>query len=238
MIALLAAAAVAAADRHPAGLGAKIAEQGSLFEVERAKYTYRQSFKLWEYSKGSPTDFYHEVRDIVFTANGERDEKFIEGPRNNLKRLRLTEEDFQDLREINPFVLTEDNLWRYDVRYKAVESLDSVECYVYRAAPRQILEGQRFFEGVIRVSIEYAQVIRVSGRPAPRLHRIEDSNLFPGFTTFYEPVDGKFWFPVKTLADDALPFPSGGVRVRHEIEYTDYKRFAAESTVAFEAIEQ
>ena len=238
MVALLAAAAVTAADRPPPGLIAKVAEQGSLFAAERAKYTYRQSFKLWEYRKGMPAGFYREVRDIVFTAGGERDEKFIEGPRNNLERLRLTAEDFQDLREINPFVLTADSLWRYAVKYKGVELLDGVECYVYRVAPRQILDGQRFFEGVIWIGIEQAQVIRVSGRPVPQLHRIEESNLFPGFTTFYEPVDGKFWFPVKTLADDVLPFPSGGVRVRHEIEYTDYKRFSAESTVAFEEIER
>ena len=238
MVALLAAVAGAAADRPPAGLIAKVAEQGSLFEAERAKYTYRQAFKVWEYGKRAPAGSYSEVRDIIFTAAGERAEKFIEGPANNLKRLRLTPEDFQDLREINPFVLTEDTLWRYAVRYKGVEPLDGVECYVYRVSPRQILEGQRFFEGVIWVSVEHGQVIRVSGRPVPQLYRIEESNLFPGFTTFYEPIDGKFWFPVKTLADDVLPFPSGGLRVRHEIEYTNYKRFAAESTIAFEEIEK
>ena len=233
MVAALSALALAAADGPPQELVATIAEQGSLFEAERQQYTYQQSFKLFEFHKGVPTGRYHEVREIIFSADGERDEKFIKGPMNNLKRLILTEEDFRDLREVNPFVLTNDTLWRYTVKYKGTEALDGADCYVYRVAPSQVLEGQRFFEGVIWVSVEHRQVVRVSGKPVPQLHRIENSNLFPGFTTFYEPVDGKFWFPVKTLVDDVLPFPSGGIRVKHEIEYSDYKRFGAESTITF-----
>ncbi len=226
---------LAAAERPPQELVARIAEQGSLFEAEREKYTYQQSFKLFEFHKGVPDGRYTEVREVIFDADGERDEKFIKGPMNNLKRLILTEEDFQDLREVNPFVLTNDTLWRYTVKYKGTEALDGADCYVYRVAPRQVLDGQRFFEGVIWVSVAHEQVVRVSGKPVPQLHRIENSNLFPGFTTFYEPVDGKFWFPVKTLVNDVLPFPSGGIHVKHDIEYSDYKRFGAESTITFEA---
>ena len=52
-------------------------------------------------------------------------------------------------------------------------------------------------------------------------------------TTIYYPVDGKFWFPVKTLADDTLPFSGGVQRVRYTIDYANYKRFSAEATITY-----
>ena len=76
--------------------------------------------------------------------------------------------------------------------------------------------------------------MRVSGRPVPQIYGMESSNLFPAFTTHYAPVDNEHWFPVRTEGDDILPFPSGPQRVRLLIEYSNYKRFTAESTVTYE----
>ena len=100
--------------------------------------------------------------------------------------------------------------------------------------PRQILDGQRFFEGLLWVSADGRQVVRAAGRPVPQVHRVKNSNLFPAFETDYEPIDGKHWFPVRTVGDDILPFPSGMQRVQIEVKYSDYKRFTATSTLTFE----
>ena len=217
----------------PLDLIRSVAEAGSRLVTERDHYTYTQRFRFLEIKGGLPIGRYEEVRDITFTGTGERMERHRTKPILQLRRLRMTDEDFRDLRDVNPFVLTSDTLRFYRVRYKGVEQVDGVDCHVLQAKPRQILYGQRFFEGLIWVGVDHGQVIRAAGRPVPQIHRIEDSNLFPGFATDYAPIDGEHWFPIRTEGDDMLPFPSGNQRVRLLIEYSNYKRFTATSTVTF-----
>ncbi len=217
----------------PEGLVRSVAESGSKLVAERDHYTYTQTFKFYEIKKGARVGRYEEIRDITFTGNGERVERHRAKPVLRLQRLRMTDEDFRDLRDVNPFVLTTDTLRFYKVRYKGTEPVAGMDCHVLQVRPRQILYGQRFFDGLVWVGVEHGQVVRAAGRPVPQLHRIEDSNLFPGFATHYEPVDGEHWFPTRTEGDDILPFPSGNQRVRLLIEYTNYKRFTASSTVTF-----
>ena len=87
------------------------------------------------------------------------------------------------------------------------------------------------------MSREHQQVVRVAGEPVPQIYRESGDNLFPHFTTIYRPVDGKFWFPVKTVADDTLAFRSGLQHVRYMIDFENYKRFTAESSIQFEGVE-
>jgi hypothetical protein len=222
----------------PGDLIRRVATQGSLFETELNRYTYRQTFEFFELDKkGMPRGHYKETRDILFTPAGERTEKFVWGPVNALQSMRLTDEDFRDLRDVQPFVLNEDNLWNYEAKYKGIETVDGEACYVYRLQPRQVLDGQRLLDGMIWVSREHLQVVRVAGQPVPQIYRESGDNLFPHFTTIYRPVDGKFWFPVKTIADDTLGFRSGLQHVRYMIDFENYKRFTAESSIRFEGVE-
>ena len=218
----------------PADLVRSVAESGSRLVAERDRYAYVQTFKYHEIEKGIPVGRYEEIRDVIFTGAGEREERHRRKPIERLVRLRMTEEDFRDLRDVNPFVLTSETVRFYKVRYKGVEPVDGIDCHVLQVRPRQILDGQRFFDGLLWVGVEHGQVVRAAGRPVPQIHRIEASNLFPAFETRYEPVDGEHWFPVRTAGDDILPFPSGNQRVRLLIEYADYKRFTASSTLTFD----
>jgi hypothetical protein len=224
----------ALAQDPPADVLQRIADNGSRFEQERARYTYRQSFDFYEFNKrGTPSGSYREVRDVNFTSDGERTEEFIKGPANQLKLIRMTDEDFSDLRDVQPFVLTNDTLWRYKATYRGRETIDGRECFVYRIEPRQVLEGQRMLDGQLWVEVETLQVIRTVGQPLPQHHSTTDANLFASFATEYAPIDGEFWFPVRTFADDYLPFPSGAQRVQYEIKFENYRRFSAETTINF-----
>lgn len=219
----------------PQDLLKRVAGQGSLFEAERAHYTYRQTLHFFEMDqRGAPSGDYLEVRDVLFSPEAERTEQFVKGPIDRLKRIRMTEEDFRDMRDMLPFVLTEDTLWLYATKYQGEEIVNGRPCFVYRIEPRQLLEGQRLLDGRVWVDRERLQVVQSAGRPVPQLYRTEDSNLFARFITVYAPIDGKFWFPVKTVADDTLPFSTGAIRVRYEIDFANYKRFSADSTIVFE----
>jgi hypothetical protein len=221
----------------PANLARKVAEEETANEIARRDYTYRQSVVIEELDKrGMRSGEYKEVRDIIFSPTHERTEQFIGKPEMRLRRLKLTEEDFRDIREIQPFLFTADQLWAYETRYRGEETVDGMDCYVLQVRPRQILQGQRLFDGMVWVNKKELVIVRTYGQAVPQILSMkrEKENLFPHFTTVREKVDGKHWFPVLTYADDILPFRGGPIHMRMTIRYSNYKRFAADSTVTFE----
>jgi hypothetical protein len=203
-------------------------------QAERSQYTYRQIVVLEELDKrGGKAGEYRETRDIIFSPQGTRTEQIIDSPSTTLQRLRLTEEDFRDIREIQPFVLTEDMMFVYETKYRGTERMDDIDCFVLQVRPRQILHGMRLFEGLLWIHPEDFSIVRMEGQAVPQILGTKQENLFPRFTTIRRPIDGKYWFPVHTYANDALPFRTGPIRIRLTIRYSDYKRFGAESQIKF-----
>jgi hypothetical protein len=180
-------------------------------------------------NRGAARGQYKEVRDVIFSVEGQRAEETVGKPDNSLRSLKLTNEDFADIRDIQPLVLTEDRLWSYETRFRGEEDIDGVDCWVLAVSPRQILQGQRLFEGLVWIDKKDHNIVRMEGQAVPQILTTKSENLFPRFTTIRKPVDGKHWFPVYTYADDSLPFRSGPQRIRLRIAYTNYKRFGAES---------
>jgi hypothetical protein len=219
------------AQEPPANLAKLVAHRETETEAERNEYMYRQTVTLDELeSSGGIRGEYHEVRDVIFSPTRERTEETIGKPRNGLKNLILTDEDFRDIREIQPLVLTDDRLWNYETKFKGDETVDDVDCWVLQVRPRQILEGQRLFDGMVWIDKKDYNIVRMTGRAVPQIRTMKMENLFPTFTTIRKPIDGKHWFPVYTYADDTLQFRGGPQRERLKIEYSEYKRFGAEST--------
>jgi hypothetical protein len=219
---------------QPANLARVVAERESAAIEARANYTYRQTVVFEEIGKnGVKAGEFREVRDVVFLPDGERSERVVSGPYNTLQRLRLTEEDFRDVREVQPFLFTKDLLWLYDVRPRGEETLDGVDCWVLTVKPRQVFEGQRLFAGELWIDKTDLTIVQSFGKAVPDIRRKKEENLFPRFATFREKIDGHR-FPVRTHSDDVLEFSSGPLRQRMSIHYTDYRKFDASSTVRFE----
>jgi hypothetical protein len=212
-----------------------VAARESETEAARNQYTYRQSVVIEELSAhGARLGEYREVRDIIFSPEHERTERMAGRPLLNLKRLVLTPEDFRDIREIQPLVLTTELLHLYETKFRGEEKMDGVDCWVLEVRPRQILSGQRLFEGLLWVARNDYSIVRTEGQAVPQIRSMKSENLFPRFTTIRRPVDGAHWFPVRTYADDTLQFRTGPQRIRLNIRYSDYKRFGAESSIQYE----
>ena len=227
------AAAIQAADPPP-GLLKKIAERELQNARARQNYTYRQSVMVQEFNtQGVVAGQYHEVRDITYSPNLVRYEKVIEQPTNTLTRIKLTPEDFADIRNVQPFLLTPDQVSLYEGKYKGEEKMDGELCFVEYIRPRQILSTQRFFEGTLWVRQSDLAVIRSEGQAVPQIETLREQNLFPHFTTLRRVIDNQWTFPVETYADDTLFFRDWPQRIRIIIRYLNYKRFEAESTVTF-----
>jgi len=208
-------------------------------ETETAKaqsnYTYRQSVTIDEFdNRGAVVGSYWETRDIIFSPKQERSEQMVGQPFHNLHRIILSDEDFRDIREIQPFLLTKDQTFLYQTRYRGEETMAGVDCYLIQIQPRQILQGQRLFDGMMWVDKRDYSITRSEGKAVPEIRTTKYENLFPHFTTIRQKVDGNFWFPATTYGDDTLYFSNGPQRIRMIIRYSQYKKFGAESKITFD----
>jgi hypothetical protein len=227
-------AASAKPEDPPADLVRKVAARETKTAEAESNYTYRQTVTIEEMDNhGLKSGEYSEVRNVVFSPKQERTEEFVGKPRKMLVHLQLTDEDFRDIREVQPFQLTTDHLFIYETKFRGEELIDGIDCWVLQVRPRQILQAQRLFDGVLWIDKRDYSIIRSNGQAVPQIVTMKSENLFPHFTTIREQVDGGFWFPVKTFADDTLPFRSGPLRIRMSMNYSNYQRFSAESTITF-----
>ncbi len=226
----------ASAADPPPDLARRVAEREAASEAERSRYTYKQSLTFEEFDgRGRKGGIYQERREVIFLANGERAEQMIGRSNSTLKLIRMTEEDFHDMREIQPLLFTTDRLSFYETKMKGEEVMDGLDCWVLQVRPKQILQGMRMFDGVFWIDKRDYSITRSEGKAVPQLRssRPGKDNLFPYFTTVREKI-GDFWFPVLTFADDTLDFTSGPLRVKFTIRYREYQRFGAESKIVVE----
>jgi hypothetical protein len=213
----------------------KFAAKETEFAQARNNYTYRQSVKLEELDGGgNPTGGKWElVEDVIFTPEGKRMEKVTYAPVISLRNILLTPEDEQDLRNVQPFVMTTAEIPEYDVHYLGREKVDEIGCYVFSVKPKKPVTGKRYFEGQAWVDDRDLQIVKTYGKGVGVIRKSSD-NQFPKFETYREQIDGKYWFPTYTHADDTLHFKNGdNVRIRMVVRYQDYKRYEGRSTIKY-----
>jgi hypothetical protein len=218
---------------NPEEIIQRFAARESEFRKARESYTYRQNVKIEELDPdGNMTGKYEITSDIIFGPNRQRIEKVVYAPMSTLHNLLLTPEDEQDLRSVQPFVLTSEDVGKYDVQFQGKEKVDEISCYVFDVKPKQMVKGQRYFQGKIWVDDRDLQIVKTYGKGVGILKKNED-NQFPNFETYREQIDGKYWFPTYTRADDTLHFRTGPQKIRMIVKYQDYKKFGADTTVTF-----
>lgn len=218
----------------PPGLLRKIAERENQNALARENYTYRQSVTFQEIDEfGRVIGEYRQVTDVTFSPDRGRYEQQVEAPKNTLTRLKLTPEDFHDIRDIDPLLLTTSQVSLYQGDYKGEETVENYPCFLIYVQPKQILAGQRFFQGTLWVRQSDFSVVKSEGQAVPQIETTKIQNLTPHFTTLRKEVDGQWFFPFETYADDTLYFRDWPQRVRVIIRYSNYKKFAANSTITF-----
>ena len=129
----------AADDVNAAEIIRKFAAKELEFQQARNNYTYRQSVKLEEVNGGK----WEEVADIIFTPEGKRIEKVVYAPVISLRQISLSPEDVQDLRNVQPFVLTTPEIPDYDIQYLGKEKVDDIGCYTFSVKPKKMVQGTR-----------------------------------------------------------------------------------------------
>jgi hypothetical protein len=214
----------------------KLAAKEQVFREARNNYTYTQDITVQTLEGNTVDGEWHQVWDITYDDKGNRIENVTFAPMDTLKRVSMTREDFDDIRNRLPFVLTTDDLPLYGVLYAGQQHVDEIDTYVFDMAPKKIEKGRRYFQGRIWVDNKDFQIVKTCGRNVPDVHakkKNEQENLTPKFVTYREQVDGQYWFPTYTRADDELRFQSGDVHIREIVKYSNYKRFGAKHRIIY-----
>jgi hypothetical protein len=227
------AATTAAPDVNPDEIIQKFAAKEKAFAEALENYTYRQTSKILELDdSGEAVGKYEMTADMTFSPEGKRVEHVVRAPVSTLKNLILTGEDLEDLKNTQPFTLTTDQLPLYDIRYLGKQNADEIPCYVFSVKPKKLTPGKRFFEGQIWVDDRDFQIVKTYGKGVGYQKKSDDQQ-FPKFETLREQIDGKYWFPTYTHADDTLHFKDHPQKIRMLVTYKDYKKFSGKSTIQF-----
>jgi hypothetical protein len=212
----------------------KFADKEKEFKIARANYVYRQDIRVQSLNANDRvTGEWRQVWDVTFDSTGKRVERVVSAPPDSLKGIVLSAQDLQDFREIQPFVLTSDDIGKYNVKYLGKEKIDDIDSFVFDVAPKVMEKGQRYFQGQIWVDDQDLQIVKTYGKAVPDIKTKDNENLFPRFETYREQIDGKYWFPTYTRAVDTLQFSTGAQRMRQIIKYENYKKFEADVKLTF-----
>ena len=234
-------------DTTPEEIIKRFAAKETEFAKAREQYTYRQDVKVQTVDGETVDGEYREVFDVLFDDKGKRIENVVFAPQSNLQKIYMSQEDFDDIRHRLPFVLTTAEIPEYNIIYVGQQQEDELHCYVFDIAPKKIEGKKRYFQGRVWVDDKDFQIVKTYGKTVPDLcngkpcnevkKRGDQENLFPKFTTWRERIDGQYWFPTYTRADDELHFKMEDVHIREIVKYQDYKRFGSNVKILYEGKE-
>ena len=165
---------------------------------------------------------YHRISHFTFDSQGNRFEKIVFFPMSTFPN--VTPEDVEDLGGVNPFALEARYLNRYNFNYVGRERIDELDLYVFDVTPKVIPDpksGERLFSGRIWVEDQDFQIVKSRGKGVPETKL----NKYPMVETYREQIDGRYWFPTYSYADEELVFDNGSVlHIRMRVTYKDYER--------------
>ena len=164
---------------------------------------------------------YHRVSNFTFDDQGNRYEKISFFPMPSMTE--ITKEDIEDLGGVEPFALEPSKIDLYNIRYAGKEKIDELNLYIFDVSPKVIPSAKnvkdRLFVGRIWVDDQDLQIVKTKGKGVPETK----NNKFPTVETYREHIDGRFWFPTYSYADEELIFDNGGsLHVRMKVRYMDF----------------
>src|ERR1700723_107180 len=217
----------------------RFAAKETEFAKARDQYTYRQDVRVQTVDGSTVDGEYHEVFDVMFNDKGQRIENVVFAPASSLTKIYMSQEDMEDIRHKLPFVLTTEDLPEYNILYVGQQQEDELHCYVFDIAPKKIEGKKRYFQGRVWVDDHDFQIVKTYGKTVPdiRTKHGDQENLFPKFTTWRQQIDGQYWFPVYTKADDELHFKLEDVHIKEIVKYEDYKRFGSNVKILYQGKE-
>jgi hypothetical protein len=199
----------------------------SQFRKALNEYAFKRDAVLQSVGMGGQiTGEYHRVSYFTFDDSGNRFEKISYFPMPSFGA--VTQEDLDDLGGIQPFALEPSKISQYDFKYVGKEKIDELNLYVFDVSPKITPDPkktkERFFKGRVWVEDQDFQIVKTKGKGLPETK----VNKFPTVETYREQIDGRYWFPTYSYADEELVFDSGDVlHIRMQVRYSDFVKASA-----------
>jgi len=187
-------------------------------------YSFKRDAVLQSLGMGGQiTGEYHRVSLFTFDDQGNRYEKINYFPMPSFNGS-VTQEDLDDLGGIQPFALEPSKISQYDFKYVGKDKIDELNLYVFDVSPKVMPDPkkskERLFLGRIWVEDQDLQIVKTKGKGVPETKK----NKFPTVETYREQIDGRYWFPTYSYADEELIFENGdSLHVRMKVRYTDFE---------------
>jgi len=192
------------------------------FRLALNSYSFKRDALMQKIGMGGQvTGEYHRVSLFTFDDQGNRYEKISFFPMSTMPE--VTTEDVEDLGGIEPFALEPSNISKYNIRYAGKEKIDELDLYIFDVEPKVMPSPKnpkdRLFKGRIWVDDQDLQIVKTKGKGVPETK----NNKFPTVETYREHIDGRFWFPTYSYADEELIFDNGEpLHIRMKVRYTDF----------------
>ena len=211
----------------PAQIISAFTKKEDLYLSERPLYSYRRTVRIQEFGPdGKPSGEYNATYQGVRSASGQLYEKALAAPESSLQYIQFEPEDAHYLGSVPAFPLTTDQLAKYNVKFLSSERVDEIDCYIFEVHPKTLDRKHPLFDGIIWVDQKYLEVVKTYGKWVTDLGPMHTGSLpFNMFETYRENVDGKYWFPNYSRADDVYKLKDHEVPVRVTIKWSDFKPY-------------
>ncbi len=203
----------------------EVTENEGLFRDALGVYAFKRNASFQTIGMGGQiSGTYRRDSFMTFKEDGSRFEKILFFPISTITEIQITIADIENLGGIDPFAIEPSAANKYKFTYVGKEKIDEVNLYVFDVVPKVMPEAkkgvQRLFSGRIWVDDEDLFIVKSKGKAVP-----EGKERFPTVETWRENIDGKYWFPSYSTADDELVFDSGqAVRIKVRVKYSGYTR--------------
>ncbi len=160
-------------------------------------------------------------------AKGNRSDR-VKAVDSTLQCIAVTKEDLESFRNQALILLTTDELPDYQINFVGQQQQDDSRFYVFDVSPVAERPGKHYFEGRIWVDSRDFVIVKSHGTVVTKRDkkRKGPENLFPAVTTLREQIDGRYWFPTYSRANDVLHFSIGDVQIDEVVKLTNYKAMA------------
>lgn len=186
-------------------------------------YSFVRKAQLQTFGDGGQiTGEYIRESRYIFGDNGTRFEKVLFAPMPTFSG--VTAEDLDDLGGVNPFALEPSKIGQYNFTFLGKEKVDELDLYVFEVEPKVVPDPKkskdRVFSGKVWVDTDDLQIVKTKGKGLPETK----NNKFPIVETWRENIDGKYWFPTYSYANEELVFDNGSsYRIKMRVRYSDFK---------------
>lgn len=194
------------------------------FKQAHEQYSFTRNVTVNASCHGGQPGVYHLSVDIVFDRKNNRTEN-VKAADSTLECIAITKDDLDRFRNQSLFLVTTQEIINYQITFVGQQQQEDLHFYVFDVSPISNQTGNPQFEGRIWVDSRDFAIVKSQGRVLTKRDkkRKEKENPLSAFTTWRQQIDGRFWFPTYSRADDVIHSGSGDVQIEEVVKITNYK---------------